>query len=196
MKNIHLIETTKESNIYKCRFKGKVIHNKSVDIEHYFENGFDPQFVYITNNDEIYYNSFGTQDIEIGEFLLDTKTNELGKVSHVGSAFDFKGTVQLDGDIDLNINRHWTFNCKKVVLTNNPNLKNVQQLTEEELQLLVDNFSDSVEVDSVYKQQLNCCKEVCEFKQCHSFFECKYVDEDDLSKIYSLVFSPKKEIEK
>jgi hypothetical protein len=162
MKNIHLIETTKESNIYKCRFKGKVIHNKSVDIEHYFENGFDPQFVYITNNDKI----------EKEDWYLKENTNSATQRKYTTNNL-YKGD-------------------KKIILTNNPNLKNVQQLTEEELQLLVDNFSDSVEVDSVYKQQLNCCKEVCEFKQCHSFFECKYVDEDDLSKIYSLVFSPKK----
>jgi hypothetical protein len=121
------------------------------------------QFVYITNNDKI-----GVDD---AYYNYKTKT-----VQH--------RTLGTDNNSYLD--------CSKVILTNNPNLKNVQQLTEEELQLLVDNFSDSVEVDSVYKQQLNCCKEVCEFKQCHSFFECKYVDEDDLSKIYSLVFSPKK----
>jgi len=83
---------------------------------------------------------------------------------------------------------------KKIILTNDPELikDGVQEISEEFLKQYVTNPVDYTEIGEIYNQELNACKEVCEFKQCHSFFECKYVDENDLSKTYKIII-PKEE---
>ena len=53
MKNIHILATDKPSRLYKCRFKGHFILDPMNDLEGCFEEGFDPQNIYITSDEEI-----------------------------------------------------------------------------------------------------------------------------------------------
>jgi hypothetical protein len=53
MKNIHIIPTDKPSRLFKCRFKGHFILDPFTDLEGCFEEGFDPQNIYITSDEEI-----------------------------------------------------------------------------------------------------------------------------------------------
>lgn len=65
----------------------------------------------------IEYDSYGNQDCEISNLVYDAESKEIGKVSHVGASFNFKGTLQFPQNDDLHKNRHCTFNCHKVIAT-------------------------------------------------------------------------------
>ena len=65
MKNIHVLPTDKPSRLLKCRFKGHFILDPFTHLEGCFEEGFDPQHIYITNDEEI----------SIGNFMLEIDTN-------------------------------------------------------------------------------------------------------------------------
>jgi hypothetical protein len=53
MKNIHILPTDKPSRLFKCRLKGHFILYPFNNLEGCFEEGFDPQNIYITNDEEI-----------------------------------------------------------------------------------------------------------------------------------------------
>ncbi|MCK9273206.1 hypothetical protein M0P65_06700 [Candidatus Gracilibacteria bacterium] len=64
----------------------------------------------------------GNQEIQLDDIVVDIENNIIGKVSHIGSAFNFKGTLQFPKNDDPQINRHCTFNCHKVIATTDPSL--------------------------------------------------------------------------
>lgn len=106
----------------------------------------------------------------------------------------------LDGDLVrksvINDIDYWVVrkDYKKIILTTDQDLINdgVQAIPDEFLEWFVKNPScDEIEIQENYTQEQNACKEVCE-GTCHSFFECKYVDETDSSKTYKIII-PKEE---
>lgn len=98
-------------------------------------------YIYVTSEEEIQYYADGTQEVKLNEVLINKRDNIVGQVSHIGSSFNFKGTLQFPKDNDLHNNRHCTFDCRRVILCNNPDLP-IQQLTTEEVEYLksVDSF--------------------------------------------------------
>ena len=76
--------------------------------------------------ESIEYDSFGRQGVELNDCVLDVETEEIGYVSHIGSGFNFKSTLQFPNHEDLHENRHCTFNCRKVIAsTNGRNGRNI-----------------------------------------------------------------------
>ena len=65
MKNLHVIPTPNPSSLYKCRFKGHFILDPMNDLEGCFEEGFDPQNIYITSDEEIKEGDYVTDGIEV-----------------------------------------------------------------------------------------------------------------------------------
>lgn len=79
--------------------------------------------------------------------------------------------------------------CKKIVLTHDLDLidDGVQEIPTFFLEWFVKNSScEQIKVFEDYVQLKNACKEQCETKNCHSFFECINVDENDTSKFYKI----------
>lgn len=131
MKNIHLIETEYKSKLYKCRFKGHLIFDPMTDLEGCFEEGFDPQFIYITNGEELTLNGY-----------------------HFNSKYGDEPQKTNQRDIDSK--KYWeeeNYYIIKIVLTNDPTLivDGVQELTEEQLKEIVSRYPlDYVEVSNDY----------------------------------------------
>ena len=142
MKNIFLIKTKHESSLFKTE-EGILLYNHSIE-----KRNCKSQFLYITNNKEIEYDSFGNRDVKIGEYLIDIKEKIVDKVSHIWEVFNFKGTLQFPKEEDLHLNRHSTFNCQKIIATNDTSLieDGVQAVDNLFLSFFVENQPDYVEV--------------------------------------------------
>ena len=89
MKNIHILSTDKPSRLYKCRLKGHFILDPMNDLEGCFEEGFDPQHIYITSDEEI----------KDGEYGL-SKLNEIIKF-HSGYDYRYYAKIILTTDYSL-----------------------------------------------------------------------------------------------
>ena len=78
-----------------------------------------PQHVYITVSQDI-------EPIKEGDWVIcsDYKNSHqtLGKVSHIGEPFNFKNTIQINGNPDLHIGRHILDYCRKIIATDDPKL--------------------------------------------------------------------------
>jgi hypothetical protein len=128
MKNIFFIETDKPTGIFETnsglRFS---IMNK---VRYGEFKGFH---LYITNDEEI----------KDGDWAIcsDYKSSyqKVGKVSHIGGPFNFKNTIQLNGNPDLHIDREILDYAKKIILTTDWSLKGVQSIDIEFLEWFVKN---------------------------------------------------------
>ncbi len=74
---------------------------------------------YLIESTEIEHDTFGNQDVKLGDCVLDVRTKEIGYVSHIGGTFNFKATLQFPEHEDLHENRHCTFDCRKVLASTN-----------------------------------------------------------------------------
>lgn len=160
-KNIFLLPTKEASSLYLENLVLKLSEYNEPNVD-YAQN----QFIYITINEKIKVDEWVTDGIKV-----------------------MKASLKLVEAQGLINRREWS----KIVLTNDKDLieDGVQAVNNLFLSFYAENQPDYVKVMESYKQELNCCKEGCEFG-CHSFFECKNVDESDLSKTYTLIFPQKK----
>ena len=126
---------------------------------------YQPKNIYITSDEEI----------KEGDWCVcsDYKNSyyKIGKCSHIGSPFNFKNTIQINGDADLHNDREILDYCKKIVLcTDSELIKNgVQSIDDDFLEWFVKNPScEFVEVDKeecqmwsligCNKDDVGCCK--------------------------------------
>lgn len=96
------------------------IATKEADDNYYYPDNWQPQQVLLLEYKPIEYDVYGNQEVVIDELVFNVKDNILGRVSHIGSAYSFKGTLQFPKDDDLHNNRHCTFNCHKVIASSTP----------------------------------------------------------------------------
>jgi hypothetical protein len=81
---------------------------------------------YLIDSEEIYCGLDGSQNILVNGFVLDLKEKQVGRVAHVGGAFNFKATIQFPGDADLHKNRHVTANCRRVLASTDGMRRNLK----------------------------------------------------------------------
>lgn len=74
------------------------------------------EHLYVTTYDEI----------KLGDWVIcsdyENSYQILGKVSHIGSPFNFKNTLQINGDKDLHNDRHNLSYCRKIIATTDKSL--------------------------------------------------------------------------
>jgi hypothetical protein len=107
------------------------------------------------------------EKIKEDDWVLNTNTNSIAKYTGHGS-MDW-----------------WV----KIILTTDQDLikDGVQAIDDEFLEWFVKNPSyDEVNIFEKYNQEKNACVNKCKL-DCHSFFECENVDDDDLSKSYKII---------
>jgi len=132
MKNVHLITTEKESNLYRNLLTNNMFVLSTKLLMNVSESNRENKFIYITN-DEI---------IREGNYYLMcwSKDNILNK------------PIKADKNVKLQSS------CLKIVLTNNPDLitEGVQEISEEFLKQFVTSPVDYVEVEEFngYLEQL------------------------------------------
>ena len=138
-KNIHLLPTDKPSRLFKDDFGG-LFYSINIDQE---QNHFEPQHIYITNDEEI----------KEGDWVLgDYPNNPIGKViSKYGEEF----TIQ-----SLNGDKHGLaqYDSKKIIITTDQDLikDGVQAIDDEFLEWFVNNPScDEVDVDKNWNYPLD-----------------------------------------
>ena len=133
MKNIHLLPTENPSSLFKDDF-GRLIYSINIDQE---QNHFEPQNIYITNDEEI----------KEGDWVFDLDVRKVVKADNLKVTTSKKSQC-------------WYY--KKIILTTDQSLDGVQAIDDEFLQWFVKNPScESVEVildevsyvveDNIYK---------------------------------------------
>ena len=135
MKNIYVIPTEKPSRLFKDDF-GKLIYSINIDQE---QNHFEPQHIYITNDEEI----------KEGDWGYSKSRNKICKVTGIS-----KWTHKDDYSIDLDNENYFIHHsyCKKIILTTDQDLikDGVQAIDDDFLEWFVKNPScEEVEVDKV-----------------------------------------------
>lgn len=135
-KNCWLIPTQEQSNLILDKENNNLFFTTSKNIP------LEYQFIYITDNSEIEVNN--NHVIWIGKDNIPYLKKVLERRGYTKNAFEFlcKGH-KFDAWYDAD-------KLKKVILTNDPNLKNVQQLTEEQLIEYVSNPVDCCEVNNLF----------------------------------------------
>lgn len=94
------------------------------------------------------------------------------------------------------INKMDNVYSSKIILTTDKELidDGVQAIEDEFFNWFIQNPScEEIVIEKEYNQEKNSCKNKCETNNCHSFFECKYVDENDISKTYKIII-PKEDL--
>jgi hypothetical protein len=79
---------------------------------------------YLLDTKDIFYDGFGFNDdrLKMGFYFYDKEEKVIGRLSHVGGPWNFKGTVQLNGDPDLHVGRVCGFNLHRVIASTDPTI--------------------------------------------------------------------------